>query len=164
MTVSFCKAQVFWILSLWISQWLDWTMDQQRQREKNRDSPLLPHFPSTFPEIFYVFKSKSLLPRDIFNHCGLKECVWWDERGATSVPPWALFFFFSFSVVWSKKRKKTDKIKLISLQSSPRANLCLGRKTDGGGWGLACVSALNVPLVSCVLMLPLWCCRFLFPF
>lgn len=106
-----------------------WTEgDKQTEREQSRDSPSLPRLPSTFPEIFYVFESKSMFPWDIFNRCGMKECVWWDERGATPVPPWPFIFFHLLWFVTKENRQ----IKLISLhQSSPPANFffpVVGRK------------------------------------
>lgn len=113
------------------NDWTDWRMDRKRQtereRERSRDSPSLPRFPSTFPEIFYVFKSKSMFPWDIFNCCGLKECVWWDERGSNSHPTIGFIFFL---LLWFGA-KENRQIKLISLhQSSPPAKFffCRGKK------------------------------------
>lgn len=143
-------------------KWTERDKQREREREQSRDSPSLPRFPSTFPEIFYVFKSKSMFPWDIFNRCGLKECVWWDERGATPVPPWASLFFL---LLWFGA-KENRKIRLISLHQSsppakfffcrgkkrkkekrPRSRLCLLRLLSSVHWLFVLVS-LPVPL-SC---------------
>lgn len=144
----------------WTDKWIDET--RERERERNHDSPLLPHFPFTLPEIFDVFKSKSVLPWDIFNHCGLKECLWWDERGAT--PQWDFFFFFCAP---GPKRKNNRGIKINPYTVITSSQFSLSFKQDRKGWDPARVSALSVPppvlLGLLSISLSLQCCPSLLP-